>query len=324
MYIRLGAVVQYMRSGLDPEVERLLERQDTAPIPPLDSVSVDTMRRLFESWNESDGTPEVGATTDIAIDGPGGEVPLRFYSPEGDGPHPLLVYYHGGGWVLGTLDTHDSICRELTNAANCITVSVGYRLAPEHPFPAAVEDAYAALRWVADHGSNFGGDEDRIAVAGDSAGGTLATVMCLLARERNSVDIAAQSLVYPVTAFDEQFDSVAENAKYGLASDPDWFKDQYLESEIDGHNPYAFPLQERDVSRLPPAFVITSEFDTLRDDGIAYAERLKEVGVLDEHRHFDGMIHGFLHYDRLDARAEAFDAIGAFLTRAFDERSRST
>lgn len=300
------------------DVESLLERQRQAPFPPLDAMSVEGMRDQFATWNRPDGTPEVGSTTDLSIPGPGGSLPVRVYVPAAAGPHPIVAYFHGGGWVVGDLDTHDQICRALTNAADCITVAVDYRRAPDHPFPAAVEDATAAVEWLAEYGGDLGGDTDRIAVAGDSSGGCLATAASLWARDDADLDIAAQVLAYPVTNYDRDLDSYAERAEYGVGSDPTWFKDLYLDSPVDGYNPLAFPLQASDLGDLPPAFVATAEFDPLRDDGLAYADRLEDAGVPTTHRHFEGMIHGFLHYDHLDAQSSAIEAVGAFLSDEFE------
>lgn len=306
-----------MAPALDPAVERLLERQRAATVPPLDAMSVEGMRRQFAAWNRPDGCPEVGRTTDISIPGPDGALSLRAYVPKVDGPHPILVYFHGGGWVIGDLDTHDGICRALTNTVGCLTLAVDYRRAPESPFPAAVADARAAVAWTVAHGDSLGGDTDRVAVGGDSAGGTLATVASLLARDDNRLDLVAQVLAYPVTNYARELDSYAEGAEYSPSEDPNWFKEYYLASPLDGHNPLAFPLQARDLGGLPPALIVTGEFDPLRDDGLAYRDRLEAAGIRTEHRHFDGMIHGFLHYDDLDARREAIRTIGEFLGHRF-------
>ncbi|MFB6296440.1 MAG: alpha/beta hydrolase [Halobacteriales archaeon] len=217
------------------------------------------------------------------------------YTPEGEGPFPVLTFYHGGGWVIGTLDTHEPICRALAGAADCVVVSVDYRLAPEHPFPAALEDCYAATRWVSDNAATLHADPDRVAVGGDSAGGNLAAAVAQACRDHGGPELVHQLLVYPVTDHAFDTDSYAENAEgYFLTrADMEWFWDHYLDSRFDGNNPYASPLRARDLGGLPPASVVTAGFDPLRDEGIAYAKRLDAAGVAVEHHHYDGAIHGF-------------------------------
>nr|WP_281427635.1 alpha/beta hydrolase [Mesobacillus maritimus] len=242
------------------------------------------------------GIPEeVGKVEDRRIPGPGGEIPVRIYTPEGEGPFPALVYYHGGGWVIGNLDTVEVPCRLLTNRANCVVISVDYRLAPEHKFPAAAEDAYSAVQWVVDNASSIGVDSARVAVGGDSAGGNLAAVVALMAKDKGGPSISYQMLIYPVTNHNYDTQSYKDNAEgYFLTkSTMEWFWNHYLRNEEDGKNPYASPLLAEDVSGLPPALVITGGFDPLRDEGEAYAEKLKAAGVAVEATRYDGMIHGF-------------------------------
>jgi acetyl esterase len=241
------------------------------------------------------GTPEpVEAVTERDIDGPGGPLRLRVHRPAGAGPLPALVYFFGGGWVLGTIDTSDGICRALANAAGCVTVSVGYRLAPEHRFPAAVHDCAAGVHWVAANAAGLGVDAGRIGVGGDSAGGNLAAAVTLLCRDTGP-RLAHQLLVYPNT------DHGADTASRRESVDPllfnrtsvDWYWGHYLRSPADGADPLASPLRAPDLSGLPPATVVTAEYDPLRDEGEAYAARLAAAGVPVELRRFDGMIHGF-------------------------------
>ncbi|MDY6780617.1 MAG: alpha/beta hydrolase, partial [Halobacteria archaeon] len=196
--------------------------------------------------------------------------------------------------------------------------SVEYRLAPEHPFPAAVKDAYAATRWVSQNSGELGVDGSRVAVAGDSAGGNLSAVVSLMSRDRGLPDVAFQALLYPVTAYMEPMDSRRENATgYFLESkDMLWFADKYLKDEIDARHPYAFPLQARDLSDLPPAFVLTCEFDPLRDEGIAYADRLRDAGVEVTHTNYDGMVHGFLNMEGVVDRA--YDGVDEVAERITD------
>jgi acetyl esterase len=242
------------------------------------------------------GEPEeVGKVENRTIPGPAGEIPVRIYTPYGQGPFPSLVYYHGGGWVVGDLDGADVPCRLLTNRANCVVVSVDYRLAPEHKFPAAVEDAYAAAKWVVENAPSIQVDPARVAVGGDSAGGNLAAVVALMARDRGGPSLLYQMLIYPVTHHAYNTDSYRENAEgYFLTKDMMvWFWNHYLRDEQDGKNPYASPLLADNLSGLPPALVITAEYDPLRDEGEAYAERLKAAGIPVEVTRYNGMIHGF-------------------------------
>ncbi|MFC4408429.1 alpha/beta hydrolase [Haloarchaeobius iranensis] len=281
-----------------PQVQALLTMIESMDVPKLHEMSPQEARATMDPlFARAAGEEPVGAVEDRAIPGPDGDVPVRIYRPETEGPQPTVVFFHGGGFVIGTLDTHDAVCRALTNEAEAVVVSVDYRLAPEHPFPAAVADAHAATEWASDNLGELGGN-GFLAVAGDSAGGTLAAVTCLLARDRGPA-IDHQCLVYPATASDgdpESFPSREENADgYFLeTADMEWFFEQYIADEFDAYNPLAFPLQARDCSGLPPALVITAGFDPLRDEGRAYAERLEAAGVDTTYREFEGMVHGFV------------------------------
>ena len=243
---------------------------------------------------------------------PGGEIPLRVYTPAGAGPFPLLVYFHGGGWVIGSIETHDAICRTLTNAAGCVTVSVDYRLAPEHTFPAAIDDAYAATEWTAANAAELGGTSSAIAVGGDSAGGNLAAVVAQMARDRDGPALAYQVLVYPIT--DCVFDRpsyAADATGYLLTKETmAWFWDHYVPDEADRTNPLVSPLRAKDLSGLPPALIITAEFDPLRDEGEAYASRLRDAGVAVDTNRYDNMTHGFIQMGGMleEARAALAEA----------------
>lgn len=260
---------------------------------------------------------------DRGIPGPGGTIPVRIYTPRGEGPFPILVYFHGGGWVLSNLETHDALCRKLTNRAGCIVVSVDYRLAPEHKFPAAVEDSYAATSWVAEHAGELHGDPTRLAVGGDSAGGNLSAVTTLLAREQGGPSIRFQFLIYPATdhfAGSMQRQSFIENGEgYFLTREGmKRFLDYYLPSPEHGTDPRFAPLQARDLSGLPPALVVTAEYDPLRDEGEAYAERLREAGVPVTLKRYDGMIHGFFTMAGvIDQSNKAIDETAEILRQAF-------
>ena len=239
--------------------------------------------RIFMNARTVEGTPAaVAQVEDITIAGPGGQLPLRIYTPAGTGPFPLLIYLHGGGWVFGTLDQSDNVCRYFTSKVGCIVISVDYRLAPKHKFPAAVEDAYCATQWVAENAKRITGDPARIAIGGASAGGNLAAVVCLMAKDRSGPSLVFQLLAYPPTNI-----ATLETASYrdfarghGLGkSHVKWYRKQYLANEEDAKNAYASPLLADDLSNLPPALVLTGEFDVLRDEGEAYAKRLKQEGV---------------------------------------------
>ena len=241
--------------------------------------------------------PQVGGVTDLAIPGPGGEIPLRVYTPEAEGPFGMLVFYHGGGWVIGDLDSHDRECRALCRGAGCLVVSVQYRLAPEHVFPAAPDDAFAALTWVAAHAEELGGDGSRIAVGGDSAGGNLAAVVALLARDAGGPALRFQLLVYPAVdmRLDNPFASRQENAEAPFLNREtmDWFEGHYFKGDVDRTDPKLSPLLASSHAGLPPALIATAEFDPLRDEGEAYAKTLQEAGVAATLHRYDGMPHVF-------------------------------
>ncbi len=242
------------------------------------------------------GEPEpVARIVDTSINGPGGPLPVRIYLPESDGPRPVLLYFFGGGWTLGGIETSDGVCRILTNLVGCATVCVGYRLAPEHKFPAAVQDCHAAVQWVRGHAVEFGADGERLAVAGDSAGGNLAAAVTLMARADGETPLRAQVLVYPNTDYHADTPSMRESDDPALFNRTSvaWYWSHYLDRPQDGSNPLASPLRAADLGGLPPALVITAERDPLRDEGEAYAERLARAGVPVELRRFDGMTHGF-------------------------------
>ena len=305
-----------MRTELDPEVAAVVEQIEGMGVPEWHAMSVECARRVEDEVFTADDRSHVNFTRDLAIPGSGGEIPIRVYRPDVGTPAPVLVYYHGGGWVVGTLDSIDEVCRTIARRAGCIVVSVDYRLAPEHPFPAGVDDAYAALEWVAEHAPTFGGDPGSLCVAGTSAGGNLAAVTALRAREEGGSDLAHQLLLYPITDHAFDTDSYGENADGPLLTraDMEWFWDLYLRSPVDGHNPFASPLRASDLSGLPPATVVTAGFDPLRDEGAAYADRLAAAGVDVDHRHYPDMVHGFLSLtDEVAAADEAMDEVAGAL-----------
>jgi acetyl esterase len=259
----------------------------------------------------------MAAVRTVAMAGPGGDLPLRVYRPEGDGPLPTTVFYHGGGFVLGTLDSADDLCRSIAERTGSLVVSADYRRAPEDPFPAAVEDAVAALQWAGDHADSFGGDPASLSVAGTSAGGCLAAATALWARERGP-DLECQVLLYPMLEAALAGESYREHADRPLLSTADvqWFWEQYLRSPVDEYNPLAVPARAGGLSGLPPAVVVTAGHDVLRDEGRAYADRLVDAGVPLERRHYPAMTHGFLSLtDDVDAAAEAMGAVADAVER---------
>jgi acetyl esterase len=273
---------------------------------------------LFDKLN--DPGPADLVSEELVIEGIEGRIPARLYRPASPGnrPPPILVWLHGGGFVLGDLDTTDSTARQLCAQANTLVVSLDYPLAPEHRFPAAPEACYQATRWVADHGAELDGDPSRLAIGGDSAGGNLAAVTALLARDRGGPDLAFQLLVYPATDMTGSYPSVRQNGQGYLLTEEDmlWFREQYLPEGADLQDPLASPLYAPDLTGLPPALVITAEFDPLRDEGEAYAKLLEQAGVPVTTSRYDGMIHGFFGMTALveSGRAAVAEAAAALQT----------
>jgi acetyl esterase len=282
---------------LDPVARTIIDAMEQV-FPQVELLDAAEARAVAKAMPGPVPEPEpVAVVYDRSIPGPAGDIPVRVYRPEpiGGAALPVIVFFHGGGWTICDLDTHDGTCRSLTNGVGAVVVSVDYRLAPEHKFPAAADDAYAATRWVSEHGDELGADADRLAVAGDSAGGNLAAAVPLMARDRGAPAIRFQLLVYPVTDFSFDTDSYRENAQgYFLRrTSMEWYWRQYLSSDDDGVHPYASPLRVADATGLPPAMVVTAEFDPLRDEGEAYGRKLAEAGVPVDIRRYDGMFHGF-------------------------------
>ena len=305
---------------LDPQVKALIEAMAALNLPPIEKTTPDVAREMMRKRTEALGPgPEVASVVDHRVPVTGGEITVRVYSPTPATPLPALVFYHGGGWVIGDLYTHDGICRTLANAAGCVVASVDYRLAPEFPYPAAAEDSYAGLRWVVEHAREIGVDINRIAVGGDSAGGNLAAVVALMAKDRGGPAIAFQVLIYPVT--DHGFDtpSYRENADgYMLTREGmRWFWGHYLPREAEGSQPYASPLRG-DLRGLPPAVVVTAEYDPLRDEGEAFAAKLSQAGVPVTVTRYPGQVHGFFRLTPIlnGARAAVDEVVGA-LRKAF-------
>lgn len=251
----------------------------------------------------------MASVEDRMIPRPGGEIPVRIYRPSGDAPKPVIVYFHGGGWVLGSLETHDNMVRKLADEIDAVAVSVDYRMGPEDRFPAAVDDSYSALVWAHEHAASIGGDPDRIVVAGDSAGGNLAAVVAQIARE-SGPEVCFQLLVYPVT--DYEFTSVSMEANatgYYLTRDMmRWFFDRYLNAPAEGEDPRVSPIRSTNLASLPPAFVLTMEYDPLRDQGVAYGTAMHAAGNEVVTKTYAGLFHGsFGLGDLIDAAKIPFD-----------------
>ncbi|MGE0151882.1 MAG: alpha/beta hydrolase [Reyranellaceae bacterium] len=314
--------------ALDPQVAALLEAAAKAGRPLLHTLAPEEARRMFRETRVplQPSPPAMALVADLVADAGHGAIPLRHYRPRGHPENelvPALLYYHGGGWVIGDLDTHDVACRQLAEASGCAVVSVNYRKAPEHRFPAAIDDAWAIAAWLAANGGALRIDGHRLAVGGDSAGGNLAAAVALLARDelaagRNAPAFRLQLLVYPATDMTMAHDSLHRFADgYLLTRDAmAWFIDHYM-SGADRRDPRASPLLAPSLQDLPPAYVVTAGFDPLRDEGHAYARRLAEAGNTVEYVEYGGMVHGFFGMGGVVATANrAIAAAGAALKQA--------
>ena len=306
---------------LEPQAQKLVDQLAALNLKPVEESTPEEARESIRSRTAALGPfEEVAAVAEHRVPVQGGEIAVRCYTPAGTGTRPALVFYHGGGWVIGDLYTHDGICRSLANAAGCVVASVDYRLAPEWKYPVATEDSYAALAWVVANAGRLGIDPRRVAVGGDSAGGNLAAVVSLMARDRRGPAPVQQTLVYPVTNYDLDTPSYHENAtgfvltREGMR----WFWRHYLAREGQGKEPYASPLLAPSLAGLPPALVITAGCDPLRDEGEAYAARLRDAGVPVTLTRYEGMFHGFLRMTRLLDKAKALlDEVAGSLRKAF-------
>jgi acetyl esterase len=287
-----------IRNKLYPEVRALLEAAEAQGAPAIETLSpADARLAAIEALKLTGSEPEpVGCVEDFSVPGPQRPIPVRIYTPEGPGPFACLLYFHGGGWVVCDLNTHDVVCRAICRRAGAVVVAVDYALSPEHKFPAAVDECYAATCWVAEQAARLRVDARRIAVGGDSAGGNLSTVMCLKARDEGDPQLALQVLVYPVTnlaSFETPSYQEFAEGYYLTRAEMEWFRDHYLARPEDARHPYASPLLAPDLRGLPPALVITGECDTLRDEGEAYARRMADAGVAVSCTRYAGMIHPF-------------------------------
>ncbi len=304
---------------LDPALAELLASLDPSAETPVEEMTPDEARATWKGEMAAVAGPRlpVKSVSEHAAPGPAGPIPLRLYEPlgAGAGPLPILVYYHGGGWIRGDLDTHDDVCRYLCHHAGCLVASVDYRLAPEHRFPAALDDCDAATRWVAENAVSLGADPRRLAIGGDSAGGNIACGVTLRARARGGPAIRFQLLIYPATDLAGESESRRLYSSGYLLNSMPFYVASYLGPEGDATDPLASPLLAPDLAGLPPAFVLTAGFDPLRDEGKAYATRLEAAGVPTEYRCHEGMIHGFVSITGLIASAEAGLADAALALR---------
>lgn len=321
-----GRAVTIDGNTLDPSLQVLLAAQRATGVDGL-SVKDDPIasRANFGVLSRTldDRSVRVADIRPVSIPGPGGAIAARHYRPAAGGdPAPLLVFYHGGGWVLGDLDSHDAACRLISRDAGIHVLAIDYRLAPEHPAPAVVDDAHTAYRWAREHAADLGADPRRVAVGGDSAGGNLAAVITRLARDAGDPLPSLQWLIYPATDLrgGTRSRSLFGNGFLLTRHDMDWFQSCYVEgSGLDFAHPMVSPLLTEDLSGLSPALVVTAGFDPLRDEGDRYAARLREAGVTVDHRQMPSMIHGFLNLNVLGggvarANAEMISAVRAHLT----------
>jgi acetyl esterase len=310
---------------LDTEARSLLDWIAAAGRPPLQTLPPADARAFYK---QSRGAlhpepPAVASVEDRDIPGPHGPIPIRIYRPQPSDAHeslPVLLYFHGGGFTIGDLDTHDVVCRCLANEAGCAIVSVDYRMGPEHKFPCAVDDCFAATAWVAEHARELRIDAARIAVGGDSAGGNLAAVVSIMARDARNPPLAFQLLIYPATNLHHNTASAQELADGYLLTMAviEYFRGNYLRGEEDRDDWRASPLLAEDLARLPPALIMTAGFDPLKDEGKAYAERLVAAGVPVTHTCYEGTIHGFITMGKvLKAANQAIAEAGAALRAAF-------
>ncbi len=302
---------------LHPQAQTVCDAANAVERPALADENLPLQRQGFGMLMLLAGEPEpVYAVEDRDADG----VPVRIYRPSPDADLPIVVYLHGGGWTIGTVEQYDPVMRQVANAANAIVVAPEYRLAPEHPFPASLDDCRHALEWTAKNASTFGGDGARLAVMGDSAGGNLSAVCALQARDAGGPELALQVLVYPVTDCDLTTPSYRENRDGYLLTEDEmrWFFDCYTRGDIDPTDWRISPLRVPDVTAVAPALVLTAEYDPLRDEGEAYARRLTRAGVPVQHHRYDGMVHAFFGLSgAFDASRDAIDRAGTALRRAF-------
>ncbi len=305
--------------ALHPQIQQALKAMADARLPAIENLSPTEARAVFDAMAKArGGTPAPTARSeDLAAPGPGGAVPLRVYWPNAEGTRPAVLYFHGGGHVLGNLDTHDVIARNLCAGSEAVVVSVDYRMGPEHRFPAAVDDSWAAYRWLVANAADLGVDPARIAVCGDSAGGNLAAVVALQARDAGDTAIRMQALIYPVADYGLVGDSYTRYATgHGVltAAAMEWFRRYYLAAPSDADDWRASPIKAASLSGLPATVIVTAECDVLRDDGVRLAQALRDAGVAVDYKEFAGMIHGFFGMtpavdDAVNAQRHIADAL---------------
>ncbi|NKB32878.1 MAG: alpha/beta hydrolase fold domain-containing protein [Pseudomonadales bacterium] len=308
--------------ALDPQAKALLESAEQSGAPPFNAYPAAEARAVYDQASElvRGNPPESHSIDAIVIPGPAGAIPAWVYKPSAEQNLPVLVYFHGGGYTIGSLKSHDCVCRGLCIEANCIVVSVDYRLAPENKYPAAVDDAWAAAQWAASNAESLGGNPNNVAIGGDSAGGNLTAVVSLLAKESGNPYFVFQLLIYPGTDMSCSFESHKTFGQgYRLTNELiDWFYDHYFSKDDDLSHWKASPLNAEDLSGLPSAFVLSAGYDPLQDENRAYAEKLTSAGVKVKHSHYEGMMHGFVTMPGvIDKAKTAISECAAELRQAF-------
>ncbi|GCE15969.1 alpha/beta hydrolase [Tengunoibacter tsumagoiensis] len=311
---------------LDPLVARYLEKlnalHNDEPAQDL-SLAEKRLRSEQNAIAQAGERVSIGSIMNLTIPGPASDLPLRVYIPEEEGPFPIFVHFHSGGWVFGSIEASDAVCRLLAKQAHCIVISVGYRLAPEHRFPAAPEDCYSATVWAHAHAHEINGDPDRIAIGGDSAGGNLTAAVTLMARDREGPKLCCQVIIYGETNYPEP-----ETASYTFYAhgydltreDMIWYWDQYLACKEDANHPYASPLRAEDLSHLPPALIITAEYDPVRDEAELYAQRLQQAGIPVQLTRYNGMLHSFFRMFTIFPQSNvALQEVANYLAGAFQK-----
>lgn len=300
---------------LHPQARAMIDRTLALNLPPITKVTPAEARESVRQRSAALPREDVASVRDHRVTVKDGSITVRVFTPRASGPLPALVYFHGGGWVTGDLETHEGICRTLANAAGCVVASVDYRCAPEFTYPTGAEDCYTATRWVAERAGELGVDAQRLAVCGDSAGGNLAAAVALMARDRGGPRFALQVLVYPITDYDFTRPSYTENAEGYLLTSASmrFYWDAYVPNEADRTQPYVSPMRAASLAGLPAALVITAEYDPLRDEGEAYAKKLAQAGVPVTQSRYPGMIHAFFRFTSVmdSARAAVAEVVAA-------------
>lgn len=310
---------------LDSQSKQLLENIKKTGVPPIYTIPVNEGRKRMENdFIHPENWEDIFQIENLKIPCTWGQLGIRVYKSNNEKELPIFIYYHGGGWTLNNLETHESVCRMFANRAKCVVVSVDYRLAPENKFPAALEDAYTTLQWVYDNAEFINGDKNRITVGGDSSGGNLAAAISILSRDRNGPNIIFQVLVYPVTDYYEPGTKSYEDYAKGYYLDREsmiWFWNNYLKEGEDVDNPYICPLRTSNLSNLPNAFILTAEFDPLRDEAEIYAEKLKDAGSNVIIKRYEGVMHNFLlQCNMLDKGIEAINDICEKLKEVYENK----